>query len=567
MDCLANLYSLLLLIGNGPYGLSHEQPSPINNPQSFTKLTICPSTYPNITVTSKQTTTTMDACTYVDKASSGCITMAKQTHKLHDARVDNFLSKWTDNACTSLASSDVFVSFYYVSATKKLSYLLLPVIKAGASNKDMVVGTASNSASSLKFYHINSSTIGDLFAMVPADMPPGAFPKAPDFSKTNNPELDASFPPDCNPLDKFKVVKFLTIFPLTYGSTAIKGKLTNDNIGDALRLVSKVTGLLWIKLILEWSKPLAGFVPNNPTALALLPQLKANQQWATQATIPSHGLTEDKEEDWKAIDTITTARIALQSNNTANPATSSVVVTSIPDNQSVLTTDSATKDITPTKRSPSRIAAASQLETRREKFRILFASYDQNSNTIRPPILTDTAKEIAATENATKRIGTLPSAIDHLLDIASTERDFLSRAVRWPRNLSNLSNLSKGQLAQDLFRTQLARSFEDTKDQFGFSILTLIPSTKGQGDKTDNLFLQEVELLLEETAKNSTKVDTTINVNTTVLPTTGTIVCANVSLLCRAFAHVQSTDASTHDSHPTPFLYSATIQLGTKRTS
>ncbi len=221
--------------------------------------------------------------------------------------------------------------------------------------------------------------------MVPADMPTGSFPKGPDFSKTNNPELDSFFSPDCDPLDKFKFVKFPMVFPLTYGSMAIKGNLTNDSIGDALRLVSEVTGLLWIKLILEWSKQLADFVTTNPTASALLPPLKANQHWATQATIPSHGLTEDKEEDWKAINTITTAHIALQPNNTANPATSSVVVASIPVNQSVLTTDSATKDITSTKQSPSRVAASSQSETRRAKFCILFASYNQNSKTIQPP--------------------------------------------------------------------------------------------------------------------------------------------------------------------------------------
>ncbi len=47
----------------------------------------------------------------------------------------------------------------------------------------------------------------------------------------------------------------------------------------------------------------------------------------------------------------------------------------------------------------------------------------------------------------------------------------------------------------------------------------------------------------------------------------GTIVCANVSLLCHAFAHVQSIDASAHNSHPTPFLYCAAVQLGTKITS
>ncbi len=61
--------------------------------------------------------------------------------------------------------------------------------------------------------------------------------------------------------------------------------------------------------------------------------------------------------------------------------------------------------------------------------------------------------------------------------------------------------------------------------------------------------------------------DTNINVNTTVLPQTGTIVCANVSLLCHKFAHIQSIDASAHDMHPPPFLYSAAVQLGTKITS
>ncbi len=70
-----------------------------------------------------------------------------------------------------------------------------------------------------------------------------------------------------------------------------------------------------------------------------------------------------------------------------------------------------------------------------------------------------------------------------------------------------------------------------------------------------------------ESSKNLTKVDTNININTTVLPTTGTIVCANVSLLCRAFATVQSADTASHDTHPTPYLYSAAVQLATKITS
>ncbi len=169
------------------------------------------------------------------------------------------------------------------------------------------------------------------------------------------------------------------------------------------------------------------------------------------------------------------ARITLQSQNTTNPLTSSVVVALMPDNKSVLMSDSATKDITPTKQIPTHTTAASHSETQCAKFCIIFSAYNQNSNTIQPPILTDTAKEIADMDNATTRIGIFTSAIDHLLDNASAERDFLSRAVRWP---SNLSNLSKGHLAQRLFQTQLTRSFKDAKDRLGFSILPLIPPSK-----------------------------------------------------------------------------------------
>ncbi len=60
--------------------------------------------------------------------------------------------------------------------------------------------------------------------------------------------------------------------------------------------------------------------------------------------------------------------------------------------------------------------------------------------------------------------------------------------------------------------------------------------------------------------------DTNINVNTIVLPNTGTIICTNVSLLCRAFTNIQSIDSLAHDTHPTSFLYSTAVQLGSKIT-
>ncbi len=97
-----------------------------------------------MTVNSQQTNATMAACTYVKKSNGGCNTTTKQMHRLHDARVDNFLSKWTDKAHVSLVALDIFDGFYYISPTKKLCYLLLPVIKDHASSKDMVVGTVSN---------------------------------------------------------------------------------------------------------------------------------------------------------------------------------------------------------------------------------------------------------------------------------------------------------------------------------------------------------------------------------------------------------------------------------------
>ncbi len=124
----------------------------------------------------------MDACTYVKPSNGGCITTAKTQHWLHDACVDEFLSKWTDATRASLITSDVFAGFYYISTTKKLWFLLLPVVEARAPNEDIIVGTASNSASSSKFYCINTSTIGNLFAMVTVNMPSGSFPEGPNFT-------------------------------------------------------------------------------------------------------------------------------------------------------------------------------------------------------------------------------------------------------------------------------------------------------------------------------------------------------------------------------------------------
>ncbi len=127
-----------------------------------------------------------------------------------------------------------------------------------------------------------------------------------------------------------------TIFPLPYGTTAIKGRHSDNSIGDALRNISKTTSLLWSELLLIWSKPFADAILHNPTTAALPP----HQQWANNVQIQSEGLTDDKEEDWAAIKAIHDACNHLLATNVTTPTASSVIVTTMAKNQSVLTSDS-----------------------------------------------------------------------------------------------------------------------------------------------------------------------------------------------------------------------------------
>ncbi len=127
--------------------------------------------------------------------------------------------------------------------------------------------------------------------------------------------------------------------------------------------------------------------------------------------------------------------------------------------------------------------------------------------------------------------------------------------------------LSKGFLVQGMFQTQLPKSFVDDKEKMGFCILSLIPPIKGCGDKPKDSSLCNTELLLGEASENLKQVDTTININTTILPQAGLFVCTNIVLLYHAFAQVQSTTTAADDNHPTPSLFSAAIKLGDNITS
>ncbi len=74
--------------------------------------------------------------------------------------------------------------------------------------------------------------------------------------------------------DEFKFIKLPTIPPSPMALLLSKGHLSNDSIGNALHSVSEMTGPVWIKLILECTKPFAGAILSSPNALHLLPALK-----------------------------------------------------------------------------------------------------------------------------------------------------------------------------------------------------------------------------------------------------------------------------------------------------
>ncbi len=108
---------------------------------------------------------------------------------------------------------------------------------------------------------------------------------------------------------------------------------------------------------------------------------------------------------------------------------------------------------------------------------------------------------------------------------------------------------------------QLTKYFADAKERTGFSILSLIPPINRRGDTPEDSSLCNAELLFGEALENLTKVDTTININATLLLQTGLLVCTNTVLLCRTFAQVQSTSPADNSSHPTPFLCNAAMKL------
>ncbi len=155
--------------------------------------------------------------------------------------------------------------------------MLLPVTEK-VNDNNVIVGTLSNSASTSKFTKISAASVGNIFALLPSTTSAGSLPKEPDFPCTNIHTLEEYFPAAYANNDSFKFVKLPTIFPLPYGTTAIKGSLFNDSIGDALRNISKTTGPLWSKLLVTWSKPLADAVLNNLTIAMLLPPLKKDQR-------------------------------------------------------------------------------------------------------------------------------------------------------------------------------------------------------------------------------------------------------------------------------------------------
>ncbi len=105
----------------------------------------------------------------------------KAAHWLHDAHIANYLSKWKGDAHVNLLKLDVFASFFFVSPTKKLCLVLLPVTDQIIDGDVFIVGTLSNTVSTSKLIKINASAVGNIFVLLPANAPTGLIPKGPHF--------------------------------------------------------------------------------------------------------------------------------------------------------------------------------------------------------------------------------------------------------------------------------------------------------------------------------------------------------------------------------------------------
>ncbi len=189
---------------------------------------------------------------------------------------------------------------------------------------------------------------------------------------------------------------------------------------------------------------------------------------------------------------------------------------------------------------------------------IIFATFNETMGSIKPPILMDTTEEIVAMDSTTTQISSLSSAIDNLLDIVSSEQDFISQHAQCP---SNLSMLSKWLCMQGIFQMRLLRhSWTPRKNWVWHSI----PYTSHEktGQQTEDSSLHNTELLLRDAWENLPKVDTTININTSVLPQTRLFVCSNMVLLCHTFVQVHSTSTVNNSIHHTPSLFTAAMKLG-----
>lgn len=215
--------------------------------------------------------------------------------------------------------------------------------------------------------------------------------------------------------------------------------------------------------------------------------------------------------------------------------------------------------MTPSTRALNNPRPPHKLKSNTTNSRSILCHSIQSQDSSHPPSSQRLQGETAETNGATTQIAYLSSAIDSLLDTILEEWDFISCIVNWP---SNLSSLSKGFLGQGMFPTQHCKAFADAQDKMGFSILSLILPIKGKVEKHSNSMLHDAELLPGEVSENLTIVDTIININTTMPPSTGLSVCANMVLLCRIFAQVQSELETDHETHSTPFLFDAASQLG-----
>ncbi len=183
-------------------------------------------------------------------------------------------------------------------------------------------------------------------------------------------------------------------------------------------------------------------------------------------------------------------------------------------------------------------------------FHLLFASYNQDTHSINPLQLSETAIELRKINGGAQHITDLSKANTKFLNTVAKEGDYTSRSMCWPHSMITII---KGYIPRGQFCIPGICLFADGNNMDGLNVLALIlPSLSTTPTNSFNT-IREANLLLGKSTDNLTKVDTFVKINMDIQDSTGLAVCTNlVAVFSQLSIMTAETINQSHSSSKQP---------------